>query len=57
MQTSMFSYGDVRDSAKGIIEPEILSKVGPIWGYDTEGEVNGVFRPLGHPGLWFGMGA
>lgn len=32
-------------------------KCKPIWGLNTEGEINGVWRDLGVPGLWYMTGA
>lgn len=41
-----------------ILGDEIMNKTGDlkIWDMDAEGEFNGVYRPTGHPGLWFAMG-
>lgn len=30
--------------------------VGKVWGFDAEGELNGMWRPLEQPGLWFHAG-
>ncbi|KAJ7631851.1 FAD/NAD(P)-binding domain-containing protein [Mycena polygramma] len=37
---------------------EVMQKTGDlkIWDFDAEGEFNGVYRPTGHPGLWFAIG-
>jgi len=35
---------------------EVASKVGEIWGLDKEGQLQRVWRPSGHDGLWFAMG-
>ena len=32
---------------------EVAKKVGPVWGFDAEGELAGMWRPTGQPGLWF----
>jgi hypothetical protein len=34
-----------------------VKKVGLIWGYDEEGEVQGCWGKSGREGLWFCMGA
>ncbi|KAJ7319091.1 FAD/NAD(P)-binding domain-containing protein [Mycena albidolilacea] len=41
-----------------ILGDDIMNKTGDlkIWDMDAEGEFNGVYRPTGHPGLWFAMG-
>jgi hypothetical protein len=44
------------DSVRGILGEEVVKKVGPIWGYDKEGEVQGCWRKSGQE-LWFSMGA
>ena len=28
-------------------------RIGPVWGFDAEGELAGMWRPTGQPGLWF----
>jgi hypothetical protein len=30
---------------------ETIERAGPIWGLDDEGELRGVYRPSGHPGV------
>ena len=27
--------------------------MGPVWGFDEEGELQGMWRPTGQQGLWF----
>jgi hypothetical protein len=41
---------------RGICGDEVASKVGPVWGTDKEGQLQGVWRHSGHDGLWFAMG-
>jgi hypothetical protein len=52
----MPSSGGHLDSMREICGDEVASKVGPVWGMDEEGQLQGVFRHSGHDGLWFGMG-
>jgi cation diffusion facilitator CzcD-associated flavoprotein CzcO len=35
----------------------IADRVGPIWGYDDEGELRNMWRRTGQPGLWFIAGS
>ena len=42
---------DVRKQVYQMIGEDIGLE--PIWGLDGEGEVRGVWRPTGHPGIWF----
>jgi putative flavoprotein involved in K+ transport len=37
--------------------PDVAARVGPIWGYDAEGELNSMWRPTGQDGLWFTAGS
>ena len=42
------------DTILTLLGPEIAGPTGPkIWGLDEEGELNGIFRPTGHSGLWY----
>ncbi|KAG6337008.1 hypothetical protein ID866_2068 [Astraeus odoratus] len=49
-------YGELRDSMREICGPDVANRVGPIWGLDSEGELQGVWRKTGQPRLWIGMG-
>ena len=49
-------YGDARGLAHELCEPEVVDKVGEVWGIDEEGELNGVWRDSGHPHLFFAQG-
>jgi hypothetical protein len=35
---------------------EVADRCSPIWGYDEEGELAGIWRNLGVPGLWYMVG-
>jgi len=35
---------------------EEIDKTGPVGGMDEEGEMEGAYRPTGHPGLWYAPG-
>ncbi|KAI6132858.1 hypothetical protein EV401DRAFT_2221114 [Pisolithus croceorrhizus] len=50
-------YGESRDSIREVCGSEIAKQVGPIWGLDNEGELQGVWRRTGQPHLWIGMGS
>jgi len=49
-------FGDTRDGVAKIIGGELGKKLKPIWGLDSDGEINGSWRDLGVPGLWFMIG-
>ncbi|KAK7051188.1 hypothetical protein VNI00_004688 [Paramarasmius palmivorus] len=48
-------YGDAIDSITPVIGKE-AAKISPIWDMDKEGELNGVWKGSGHPGVWVGVG-
>ncbi|KAJ3574925.1 hypothetical protein NP233_g1442 [Leucocoprinus birnbaumii] len=39
-----------------IFGEEMAQRGGHYWGLDDEGELRGVYRPTGHPALWYGAG-
>ncbi|KAJ7593122.1 FAD/NAD-P-binding domain-containing protein [Mycena floridula] len=49
-------YQGMRESSEAIFGADAIARTGPVWGLDGEGELRGVFRPTGHPGLWFAAG-
>ncbi|OAX32563.1 FAD/NAD(P)-binding domain-containing protein [Rhizopogon vinicolor AM-OR11-026] len=49
-------FGDHLDAMREACGDEVASKVGPVWGMDNEGQLQGVWRHCGHDGLWFAMG-
>ncbi|KAJ7178918.1 hypothetical protein C8R46DRAFT_1071884 [Mycena filopes] len=48
--------GDVRENIWKVCDDEVKEKCKPIWGLDAEGEIQGCWRDLGIPGLWYMMG-
>ena len=51
-----FRYGDIRDSVRALVEPKIAKKIVPIWDLNEEGELQGTWREIGAPNLWYTMG-
>ncbi|TFK78613.1 dimethylaniline monooxygenase (N-oxide-forming) [Polyporus arcularius HHB13444] len=49
-------YATIRESNAELFDENVLKRIGPVSGLDDEGEVNGSYRPCGHPGLWFATG-
>ncbi|KAI0941996.1 hypothetical protein AcW1_009664 [Taiwanofungus camphoratus] len=49
-------YGDPREDIKDIFGADVIDRTSPLWGMDEEGEIRGIFRPSGHPALWYGGG-
>lgn len=50
------SYGSIRDSICALCEPEIATKIKPVWGVDDECEMNSVWRDCGVENLWITLG-
>ena len=40
-------------AARRILGEAVGDRMGPIWGFDAEGELQGMWRPTGQTGLWF----
>jgi putative flavoprotein involved in K+ transport len=40
-------------AARRILGNAVADRMGPVWGFDAEGELQGMWRPTGQPGLWF----
>ncbi|WP_198376568.1 flavin-containing monooxygenase, partial [Neoroseomonas rubea] len=43
-------------AARRILGDAVADRVGRVWGFDVEGELHGMWRPTGQPGLWFHAG-
>lgn len=50
------SYGDARTIIRQICGDKIADQCKDVWGLDAEGEMNGSWRDMGVPGLWYAMG-
>ncbi|KAJ7491732.1 FAD/NAD-P-binding domain-containing protein [Mycena galericulata] len=50
------SYESIRDTMRGLFGDETINQTSVVWGTDEEGELNGCYRPTGHPGLWYAGG-
>ena len=46
-------YLGQKDAVRRIVGDAITDRIGPVWGFDDEGELAGMWRPTGQPGLWF----
>ncbi|KAK7008195.1 hypothetical protein R3P38DRAFT_2791530 [Favolaschia claudopus] len=49
-------YRSIRDTLRQIFGDEIIDQTSTVWGVDEEGELNGCYRPSGHPGFWYAAG-
>lgn len=46
-------FPNMRDTVRPIVGDEVADQLTTVWGLDDEGEINGLYRPSGHPKLWF----
>jgi putative flavoprotein involved in K+ transport len=49
-------YEGQAEAARRILGEAVGARVGRVWGYDAEGELHGMWRLTGQPGLWFHAG-
>lgn len=49
-------FPNMRDTIRPIVGDEVADRLTTVWGFDEQGEINGVFRPSGHRRLWFMAG-
>ena len=40
-------------AARRILGDDVGDPTDPVWGFDEEGEMRGMWRPTGQQGLWF----
>ncbi|KAL5333980.1 hypothetical protein BJX70DRAFT_379440 [Aspergillus crustosus] len=46
-------YQNMRTLSRRIFGDETADAAGDVWGFDENNEMRGIWRPSGHPGLWF----
>ncbi|KAG2743832.1 hypothetical protein P692DRAFT_20838046, partial [Suillus brevipes Sb2] len=47
----------IMETTRALLGNEITKQLPPeVWGLDSEGELNQIYRLSGHPGLWFAIG-
>ena len=49
-------YEGQREAARRVLGDAVAERIGPVWGFDAEGELQGMWRPTGQPNLWFHAG-
>jgi cation diffusion facilitator CzcD-associated flavoprotein CzcO len=49
-------FSNTIDSVRATLGDEVADRVGPIWGMDEEGELNGAWRACGAKNLWIMVG-
>lgn len=50
-------YEPQQELVRRIFGDDIAGRVGPIWGYDDDGELRNVWKRTAQPGLWFHAGS
>jgi cation diffusion facilitator CzcD-associated flavoprotein CzcO len=50
-------FNILADTVHQIFGSEVADSCGEVWGLDDEGEIQGMWRPSGHPGLWITGGS
>lgn len=43
-------------AARRVLGDAVGDRIGRVWGFDADGELHGMWRPTGQPGLWFHAG-
>ena len=56
MNLDINRLGETREAVRRLCDEETGSKIGPIWGLNEEGEINGAWRDIGVPNMWYMMG-
>jgi len=49
-------YQGQKEAIRPLLGDAATDRIGPVWGFDEEGELSGMWRPTGQPGLWFVAG-
>ncbi|OLT23124.1 hypothetical protein BJF78_07030 [Pseudonocardia sp. CNS-139] len=50
-------YKPQQELVRVLFGDELADRVGPVWGYDDEGELRNMWRRTGQEGLWFTAGS
>ncbi|KWX22638.1 monooxygenase [Mycolicibacterium wolinskyi] len=45
-----------QENVRRLMGDAVADAIGPVWGYDDEGELRNMWRPTAQPGLWFSAG-
>jgi putative flavoprotein involved in K+ transport len=50
-------YKNQQDAVRLYLGNEIADRIGPVWGFDDNGELRNMWRRTAQPGLWFTAGS
>jgi putative flavoprotein involved in K+ transport len=45
-------FRNMQDTVRKLLGDAVADAVGPVWGLREDGEIRGLYGPLGQPGLW-----
>ncbi|BCR86265.1 putative flavin-binding monooxygenase [Aspergillus chevalieri] len=46
-------YDNMRTTVRKVLGDRVADRLVDVWDLDEEGELNGMWRPSGHPGFWY----
>jgi pyridine nucleotide-disulfide oxidoreductase len=49
-------FPNMREAVRPMVGDAVADGLSTVWGFDEQGEINGVFRPTGHHRLWYMAG-
>jgi putative flavoprotein involved in K+ transport len=50
-------YKNQQETVRAFLGDEIADRIGPVWGFDEDGELRNMWRRTAQPGLWFTAGS
>lgn len=50
-------YAPIERALANYFGQDVADKIGKVWGFGTDGEINNVWKPTAQPGLWIMLGA
>lgn len=50
-------YKNQQDTARAFLGDEVADRIGPVWGFGDDGELQNMWRRTRQPGLWFTAGS
>lgn len=50
-------YKNQQDTARAYLGDDVADRIGPVWGFGEDGELQNMWRRTAQPGLWFTAGS
>lgn len=50
-------YAPIEQAIENYFGADVSQKIGKVWGFGTDGEINNVWKPIAQQGLWIMLGA